>query len=240
MIGNVIQSKFLVVTDYPEAAALSFILMAFILIGVLPVRARARRAQPRGGGDLDGRADLRDAAARRSGRRSRCSTCSSRSSSSSSSRSTTPRAASTSRGRASRSTTGCTRSRSEGLGDGAAELAADRGDLDGCSRSRSARSWRSRSCATASAAAHRRTSSSSCRSRRPRSCSAPRCSACSSRWSVDTGLRDDRHRPHDVQRLLRRRDDQGATGGDGHATSRRRRWTSARTSGRRSARSRCR
>jgi spermidine/putrescine transport system permease protein len=35
MIGNVIQSKFLVVTDYPEAAALSFLLMAFLLICVL-------------------------------------------------------------------------------------------------------------------------------------------------------------------------------------------------------------
>ena len=35
MIGNVIQSKFLVVTDYPEAAALSFILMTILLICVL-------------------------------------------------------------------------------------------------------------------------------------------------------------------------------------------------------------
>jgi spermidine/putrescine transport system permease protein len=35
MIGNVIQSKFLVVTDYPEAAALSFILMAILLACVL-------------------------------------------------------------------------------------------------------------------------------------------------------------------------------------------------------------
>jgi spermidine/putrescine transport system permease protein len=34
MIGNVIQSKFLVVTDYPEAAALSFILMAILLLCV--------------------------------------------------------------------------------------------------------------------------------------------------------------------------------------------------------------
>ena len=34
MIGNVIQSKFLVVTDYPEAAALSFILMGILLICV--------------------------------------------------------------------------------------------------------------------------------------------------------------------------------------------------------------
>ena len=35
MIGNVIQSKFLAITDYPEAAALSFVLMAAILVAVL-------------------------------------------------------------------------------------------------------------------------------------------------------------------------------------------------------------
>jgi spermidine/putrescine transport system permease protein len=35
MIGNVIQSKFLVVTDYPEAAALSFILMGLLLVCVI-------------------------------------------------------------------------------------------------------------------------------------------------------------------------------------------------------------
>ncbi len=34
MIGNVIQSKFLVTQDYPGAAALSFILMTFILVGI--------------------------------------------------------------------------------------------------------------------------------------------------------------------------------------------------------------
>lgn len=34
MVGNVIQSKFLFVQDYPTAAALSFILMTFILVGV--------------------------------------------------------------------------------------------------------------------------------------------------------------------------------------------------------------
>jgi spermidine/putrescine transport system permease protein len=34
MIGNVIQSKFLTILDYPAAAALSFILMSFILIGI--------------------------------------------------------------------------------------------------------------------------------------------------------------------------------------------------------------
>ena len=35
MIGNVIQSKFLNVLDYPTAAALSFLLMALILVGIL-------------------------------------------------------------------------------------------------------------------------------------------------------------------------------------------------------------
>jgi spermidine/putrescine transport system permease protein len=34
MVGNVIQSKFLEILDYPTAAALSFILMSFILIGI--------------------------------------------------------------------------------------------------------------------------------------------------------------------------------------------------------------
>ena len=40
MIGNVIQSKFLELIDYPAAAALSFILMALILAALL-VYARA-------------------------------------------------------------------------------------------------------------------------------------------------------------------------------------------------------
>ena len=35
MIGNVIQSKFLNILDYPTAAALSFVLMAVILLGIL-------------------------------------------------------------------------------------------------------------------------------------------------------------------------------------------------------------
>jgi spermidine/putrescine transport system permease protein len=35
MIGNVIQSKFKVIADYPEAAALSFVLMAAIFVAVL-------------------------------------------------------------------------------------------------------------------------------------------------------------------------------------------------------------
>jgi spermidine/putrescine transport system permease protein len=34
MVGNVIQNKFLVTQDYPGAAALSFILMAFILVAI--------------------------------------------------------------------------------------------------------------------------------------------------------------------------------------------------------------
>jgi spermidine/putrescine transport system permease protein len=34
MIGNVIQSQFLVLRDYPVAAALSFVLMALILAGI--------------------------------------------------------------------------------------------------------------------------------------------------------------------------------------------------------------
>jgi spermidine/putrescine transport system permease protein len=44
MIGNVIQSKFLTVLDYPQAAALSFILMSFILIGIF-LYARALGAR---------------------------------------------------------------------------------------------------------------------------------------------------------------------------------------------------
>jgi spermidine/putrescine transport system permease protein len=35
MIGNVIQAKFLTSLDYPTAAALSFILMAMILVALL-------------------------------------------------------------------------------------------------------------------------------------------------------------------------------------------------------------
>ena len=35
MIGNVIEARFLKITDYPMASALSFILMAAIIIGVL-------------------------------------------------------------------------------------------------------------------------------------------------------------------------------------------------------------
>jgi spermidine/putrescine transport system permease protein len=35
MIGNVIQSQFLVLSNYPEAAAMSFLLMAAIMVAVL-------------------------------------------------------------------------------------------------------------------------------------------------------------------------------------------------------------
>ena len=35
MIGNVIQAKFLESLDYPTAAALSFVLMALILVALL-------------------------------------------------------------------------------------------------------------------------------------------------------------------------------------------------------------
>ena len=44
MIGNVIQSKFLVVTDYPQAAALSFVLMAVLLLAIF-IYARALGAR---------------------------------------------------------------------------------------------------------------------------------------------------------------------------------------------------
>ena len=44
MIGNVIQSKFLNILDYPPPAALSFTLMLFILVGIfLYARCSARR-----------------------------------------------------------------------------------------------------------------------------------------------------------------------------------------------------
>ncbi|WP_372788406.1 ABC transporter permease [Paraconexibacter sp.] len=45
MIGNVIQSKFLVLTDYPTAAALSFLLMLFIVVLVaIYIRVLGRRS----------------------------------------------------------------------------------------------------------------------------------------------------------------------------------------------------
>ena len=42
MIGNVIQARFLKVNDYPTASALSFILMAAILVGRLHLRPAPR------------------------------------------------------------------------------------------------------------------------------------------------------------------------------------------------------
>ena len=52
MIGNVIQSKFLNILDYPTAAALSFILMLFILIGIFLYARLLGHAEPDRGGDL--------------------------------------------------------------------------------------------------------------------------------------------------------------------------------------------
>ena len=52
MIGNVIQSKFLNILDYPTAAALSFILMAFILVGIFLYARLLGHAEPDRGGDL--------------------------------------------------------------------------------------------------------------------------------------------------------------------------------------------
>ncbi len=43
MIGNVIQSKFLELIDYPAAAALSFMLMAAILVASSSTRASSAR-----------------------------------------------------------------------------------------------------------------------------------------------------------------------------------------------------
>src|SRR4051812_15195702 len=148
MIGNVIQSKFLNILDYPTAAALSFTLMVFILIGIfLYARALGTRSLPAPPicwpprrpplppppGRPRPRARRRPAApAARwtghwaSGRCSRSPTSSSRSSSWSCSRSTTTRAASTSPGRASPCATGSTRSPTR------------------TSRRRSPRRWRSR------------------------------------------------------------------------------------------------
>src|SRR4051794_28171300 len=102
MIGNVIQSKFLVTSDYPTAAALSFMLMGGILLavfayakvpgtrtlpgGAVGARSRGRRPPPHRRSPRARVAPFRArAAGTRSatscsgcGRRSRCSTCSSR------------------------------------------------------------------------------------------------------------------------------------------------------------------
>ena len=48
MIGNVIQARYLRVTDYPTASALSFILMAAILVGVFLYVRAARDARSYG------------------------------------------------------------------------------------------------------------------------------------------------------------------------------------------------
>ena len=47
MIGNVIQSRFLEITDYPTAAALSFVLMALILVAIF-IYARDRNGEADG------------------------------------------------------------------------------------------------------------------------------------------------------------------------------------------------
>ena len=60
MIGNVIQSKFITILDYPTAAALSFILMTFILIGIFLYARRAGDEQPHRGGVLGGVARRQD------------------------------------------------------------------------------------------------------------------------------------------------------------------------------------
>ena len=52
MIGNVIQSKFITILDYPAAAALSFILMTFILVGIFIYARLLGTQQPDRGGVL--------------------------------------------------------------------------------------------------------------------------------------------------------------------------------------------
>ena len=66
MIGNVIQSLYLIQRDYPAAAALSFVLMAVILIVVVlhPLR-RHRGAHGRGGESVTERSEASRAAVRR-------------------------------------------------------------------------------------------------------------------------------------------------------------------------------
>ena len=59
MIGNVIQSKFLVIHDYPARGGAVVHPDGVHPDRDLPLRARARRAQPHRGGDLD--AATRDA-----------------------------------------------------------------------------------------------------------------------------------------------------------------------------------
>ena len=189
MIGNVIQSKFLVVADYPTAAALSFVLMAVLLVIVLralrSARARARRrALPR-----------RRSACTRSRRRGRiwrdCASCSALWAALALLYLFLPIfvvvlfSFNDNKGRFNLTWQGFTLDHWEhpfgvpGLGDGVRQLARDRGDLDGDrgrardvhgARARALRLPRPRRASTCS---------SSCRWPRPRSCSAPRCSGCS-------------------------------------------------------------
>ena len=115
MIGNVIESRFFQVVDYPTAAALSFMLMAAILAGRRSTSGgpgrrswcerddpRVRRGRVRATRTACRRAPARVAARRRDHPASCSSTCSCRSPTRSSSRSTTP-ASRTSAGAASRS-----------------------------------------------------------------------------------------------------------------------------------------
>ena len=229
MIGNVIQSQFLALRDYPTAAALSFILMAAILVLVLDLRAGARHeadrmtrasvparaiaVRVRRRHLLDG---VRDARAR--------ATC------------FLPiaivdrvlvqqpaRAASTTRGRASRSTTGCTRSPCPGLSSAIASRSRSR-----CSRALVATAlgtlialalvrYRFRGSGDDEPPHLRADDDAGDRARRVAADALPQ-------LEDPAGLRDDPDRAHHVQHLLRRRHREGAArrlrpaprgGGDG-------------------------
>ncbi len=262
MIGNVIQSKFLRVQDYPEAAALSFILMALILVGVFAyTRVAGPRAADRGGAVTTASADAgsRPAAGApvATGPRIPARVWD---------RIRTgalalwsglallylflpiflvvlfsfndPRAASTTRGRASRSTTGRTRSGSRGWPSGR-QLAGDRADLDG----------------DRAGAGHRDGARAGPlplpRPRRRRPVHVPaarlargRAGRRAARAVPDDErrhrIRDDRHSPRDVQRLLRRGDREGAARGHGPPHRGGGHGPGRQSSGRRSARSPCR
>ena len=180
MIGNVIQSKFITILDYPTAAALSFILMTFILIGIFLYARVLGTQQPHRGGVLGGLARRQGpvvGARRVVGARAAL-----------------PLHPDLHRrpvlvqrqpgplqlhvaGLHARPLDGPVRQPRPR--DRAQELAADRA-LRHAARGRPrAPSWRWRSCATASAAAASSTCSSSSRSRPRRSCSVPRCWRCS-------------------------------------------------------------
>ena len=209
MIGNVIQSKFLVVTDYPAAAALSFLLMAVLLIRVSSTRGCSARATSRRRSSDAGR-PLRDYLLGAwsvaalvylfipiavvvafsfndpSGRFNL---------EWAGSRSTTGRTRSPSRGWARRSRTRC-----------------DRGDLDGARRrARDVHGARARALPLHRARRHgllRLPPAGDARGRARRRAARP-----VHHDGAGDRLHDDRHRPHDVQRRLRRRDDQGALQG---------------------------